>query len=134
MAGRKGGGKKEGSGYNRDAHAPENYQQIKDQLLQQLIEEAREAAAGDDAVVKITTRCALIAHYAYEALGKRLSLEEIKVVLDAADRAAAVLEVPPRPQTFQEFEARQWALFFTDGEEPPALDDDAPRRMGMQPR
>jgi hypothetical protein len=41
--------------------------------------------------------------------------------------------VPRRPQTWEAFEAMQRAIF-TDEEEPPTLDDDAPRRMGMQPR
>jgi hypothetical protein len=134
MAGRKGERKREGHGHNADAYAPENYPLIKDRLLQQCIDQAREAAAGDNAAFEERTRCALIAHLVYETIGRFYRPEEIKVVLDAADRAAALLEMPRRPQTFEEFEAMQQALFFTAGEEPPMLDDDEPRRMGMQPR
>jgi hypothetical protein len=133
MAGRKGERKREGHGHNPDAYAPENYPLIKDRLLQQCIDQAREAAAGDNAAFEERTRCALIAHLVYETLGRLYRPEDIKVILDAADRAAAVLEVPRRPQTWEAFEAMQWAIF-TEGEEPLTLDDDAPRRMGMPPR
>jgi hypothetical protein len=108
----------------------------KDRILQLRIDEARAAAAGDNADLEEATRCALIAEVVFRHCGKLYDVKEIRAVLDAAGQAKGLLEEAQAPKTYAEFEPMQAAILTGEGgpqqKDPPPTNYAGPLSRGEE--